>query len=245
MKLTGVLRRPALPEVRQSTIFAWKFFTVLMVLCYLDYLLLQMPIMKHLISVTKTNPLLIPIVGIAVAGVVGSILVAINTFKEARIVEILVANQGSVDFLKSKLPAGEKFKNSLFVKHFRKFSTSERNHWPDEAKGNLESYLENMIMKSIDLLSSTQIVLPLLGLLGTALGISEATLGKGNNAAMFVGVGNAIGTTAIAVVGNLNIFALNYILKSERDSLLETVLVIFRIAQPQKEAICEEKKEME
>ena len=139
--------------------------------------------------------------------------------------------QAGLDFSKSQLPECDTFAKSLFVNHFRKFATAETNHWSDEAKTSLEGYLEDMIFKGPRAVESYYNKLPILGLLGTTLGIADATLAKAAGASMFVGVGNAIGTTAIALYCLLFLSTLNQIVFAERSSLLKTVLVIFRIAQ--------------
>jgi biopolymer transport protein ExbB/TolQ len=216
---------------KRSTMFTIQYLTAFALLGCLSLTLSMENIIEHLFLMTIGNPLMIPIVMITVIGIVMSISTFIVTVKEARVVEKMVANQDEINLSATKLPVKDIFNGSLFVKHFRKFSTSEKQHWSDEVKANLEGYLEEMIFKGPKLLTFFETILPILGLLGTAMGLASATLSKSSNASMFVGVGNAIGTTVFALLGKLCISTLNRLVISERNSLLKTVLVIFRIAQ--------------
>ena len=218
-------------EWSNSTIFAVKYMATFVVLGILTYFLSQMSIVVHLATITLTNMLMIPIGSIFSVGLIVLMLIFISTTREARLVEKMVANKEQIDFTKAQLPDCGKFTKSTFVSHFRKFSSAEHNHWSDEAKSSLEGYLEDMIFRGPRAIEFFENLLPILGLIGTALGIAEATLSKASGASMFVGIGNAIGTTVIALFCKLFLSTLNQLVFAERRSLLKTVLVIFRIAQ--------------
>lgn len=233
MKSTSVMYQAVLSrlEWRNSSIFATKFVAMFVVLGILTYFLSQMGIVMHLAVMTAKNMLMIPIASIFGSGIIVLMMIFWMTTREARLVEKMVSNKEQIDFTKAQLPDCDNFAKSLFVGHFRKFSSAEHNHWSDEAKSSLEGYLEDMIFRGPRAIEFFENLLPILGLIGTALGIAEATLSKASGASMFVGVGNAIGTTVIALYCKLFLSTLNQMVFAERRTLLKTTLVIFRIAQ--------------
>lgn len=218
-------------EVSQSAIFTMKYWTILMVLFCSSFLLGKMAIVQHLAFIALKNWLMFPIVLLSIIGIIGSILLSINTSREAKLVEKMVVDQDGIDFSRVEIPAKKYFAKSLFVKHFRKFATSEHSDWSDEVKSSLEGYLEERTFQGTKILGNLEDLLPLLGLLGTALGLAEATLSKAGGVSMFAGVGNAIGTTVFAIWARVVISTLTQAIISEKNIQLKTVLVLFRIAE--------------
>jgi len=210
--------------------FIANYVVIILGYSALTFLLFRMPIVSRLALSVVNNALMIPIILIFFIGLAISIVIFITTIKESKVVSALVADQQLVSGIKATLPLGKEMDNSLFIRHFRKFSTAENLDWSEEAKASLEGYLEEIVFKAPRQVDFFAEILPLFGLLGTALGLAQACIGKDSNAAMFVGVANAIGTTVFALYGKLIISSLNETVISERRSLLKTVLVIFRIA---------------
>lgn len=235
MTKTGVLpaveTREKARGMRRKTVFVATYLMVLTAFFGLTFLLFKMPIVSHLALTASRNTLMIPIVLIFLICLVMSLVTFANTLKESSVVEDLVENQSKVDLLKTDLPTEKAYVDSLFINHFRKFSTAENNHWSEEAKSSLESYMEEMIFRGPNWIKFLENMLPILGLVGTALGLAETCIDKAASASMFAGIANAIGTTVFALYGKLTISSLNQTVISERNSLLKTALVIFRITE--------------
>jgi flagellar motor component MotA len=170
-----------------------------------------------------TNWLVLIIIGAIFLGILVTIQMFLNSWKESKILEKIIS-ENSQDIIEGRVKPW--IHQSLILKHLQKISTAQTFHWNKATENALKEYLEDVLFfwtKKIDFLASS---LPGLGMLGTVMGMSEALFSKSQGKDMYWGIAVALGTTILGLIGNLVVSSLNEIIKSEREAQLKTISVI-------------------
>ena len=171
------------------------------------------------------NPLVWVIAGFFGTGLLMSLAMFINTAKELKLLNAI--SQGDGKILEGEI--SKKTSDSIIIKLLRKFYTANKFDWPEKARNNLEDYLEEVLFYWTNWLGFIGKYLPALGMLGTVCGMIAALLDKAAGGDMYSGVANAIGTTALGLIGSLILSTLNQVVVSERKMQLKTLIVLLQM----------------
>ncbi len=149
-----------------------------------------------------------------------------NSLSESKLLENIISKNKNI-IIQGEIPL--QHNQSIIIKHLQKIATANKFKWNEESKQALQKYLKNILFLYPHYLDFLTNALPYLGLLGTVLGMSEALFSKAQGNDMYMGLAFALGTTILGMVGNLFLSSLNKIIKTERQTQLNTLNVLISL----------------
>ncbi len=142
-------------------------------------------------------------------------------YQDVRIVEDLLSDKDRANLNSKEIPLEVSQANSFFVRKYALMSSKD-------LKGEISSFMEKSLVseyqranKHLDTIGA---ILPLLGLAGTMLGLSQALASVAEGQDIVQGVSYAFGTTLVGIFGYMVISAMNSILKDKKTEVFYSFL---------------------